>query len=85
MLLYKDCTIKNVNKTFPLKTPITFNGFNVIFAVICLGCLGKYIGETGVGSTHLKDRVRVYRQHLKQSKHLQLKVEKHIRVCRKDS
>ena len=49
------------------------NSFNVISVLICSGCLEEYIGETGVGKTRLRDRVRVYRQHLKQSEHQKLR------------
>ena len=49
--------------------------FNVIYVVICLGCLEEYIGEMGKDKTRLRDRVRVYRQHTKQPEHQQLKFE----------
>ena len=42
------------------------NSFNVIFVVICSGCLEECIGKTGVSKSKLRDRVRVYRQHIKQ-------------------
>ena len=29
-------------------------------------CLKEYTGETGVGKTKLRDRVRIYRQHTKE-------------------
>ena len=45
----------------------------------------EYIGETGVGKTRLRDRVRVYRQHIKQPEHQKLKVEEHVRICGRDS
>ena len=64
LLLFKDCTFKNVSKTFTLKFLISCNGFNVIYIVICLGCLEDYMGKTSVGKTRLRDRVRVYRQHI---------------------
>ena len=35
------------------------------------------------GKEKLRDRVRVYRQHIWQSQYQQLKVEGHLRVCRK--
>ena len=41
----------------------------------------KYIGETGEGKTKLRDSVRVYRQHIRQSQYQPLKVEVHLRVC----
>ena len=37
------------------------NNFNVIYVVICSGCLEEHIEQTGVGKTRLRDRVRVYR------------------------
>ena len=36
------------------------------------GCLEEYIGETGVDKTRLRDRVRVYMQHIKQPEHQKL-------------
>ena len=61
------------------------NSFNVTYVLICLGCLEECIEKSGLGKTRLKDRVRVYRQHIKQPQHQKLKVEEHIRICRKDS
>ena len=67
LLLSKEYTFKNVNKTFTLKTPILGNSLSVIYVIICSGCLEEYIGETGVGKTNLKGNVIVYRQHTKQT------------------
>ena len=61
------------------------NSFNVIHVVICPGCLEEYIGEMGVGKATLRDRVRVYRQHIKQPEHQKLKVKKHIQFCGRGS
>ena len=61
------------------------NGFNVIYVWICSGCLEKYIGETGVGKIRLRDRVRVYRKHIKQSQHQKLIAQEHIRIWERDS
>ena len=58
-----------------MKTPRFCNSFNVIYVVICSGCLEEYIGETGVGKTRLRDSVRVCRKHIKQPEHQKLKVE----------
>ena len=52
---------------------------------ICSGCLEKYIGETGVGKIRLRDRVRVYRKHIKQSQHQKLIAQEHIRIWERDS
>ena len=43
--------------------------------------LGGYTGETGVGKTKLRDRVRVYRQHIRQPEYQKLNVEEHLRTC----
>ena len=56
------------------------NSFNAIYVVICSGCLQEYIAKRGVGKTRLRDRVKVYRQHIQQPEHQQLKVEEHIRI-----
>ena len=44
--------------------------------------LVKGIG-TGIGKTKLGDRVRVYRQHIRQPEYQKLKVEEHLRTCGK--
>ena len=56
---------------------------NLIYVVQCAGCLEEYIGETGEGETKLRDRVRVYRQHINDPKYQMLNVEGHIRICGK--
>ena len=53
--------------------------------MICSGCLEEYIGETGVGKTRLRDRVRVRRQHMKQPEHQKLKVKEQARICGRGS
>ena len=81
LLLSKEHTFKNVNKTFKLKTSMSCYSFNVINILICSGYLEEYLGETDVDKTSLRDTVRVYRQHIKQPAHQKLKVEEHIRIC----
>ena len=49
--------------------------------LVCSGCYGEYIGETGINQQKLRDRVRVYRQHIRQPEYQQLKVEEHLRNC----
>ena len=48
------------------KNRFTCDSFNLIYVVICGTCKEKYIGETGEGKTKLRNRVRVYRQHIRQ-------------------
>ena len=59
LLLSKAYTFKNVTKTFTLETPMFCNSFNVIYVLICSGCLEEYTGETGVGKRRKRDRIRV--------------------------
>ena len=59
------------------------NSKNFIYAVICPTCKERYIGETRIGDSRLRYRVRIYRQHIRQPEHEKLKVEKHLRTCGK--
>ena len=76
-------TFKNANYKFELKSHMTCDSRNLIYVVICPGCSEEYIGETGIGKTTQRDRVRVYRQHIKDEHLQQLKVEGHLRDCGK--
>ena len=76
---------KNSKTKFMLKTPITCDSSNLIYVIICPTCKEEYIGETGEGSSKLKDRVRIYRQHIRQPEYQQIKVEGHLRECGKGS
>ena len=81
LLISDHYTFKNVQITFELKNRFTCDSFNLIYVVICGTCKEEYIGETGEGKTKLRDRVRVYRQHIQQLHYQQLKVEGYLRVC----
>ena len=59
-------TFKNVQITFKLKNRFTCDSFNLIYVVFLDTCKEEYIGETEEGKTKLSDRVRVYRQHIRQ-------------------
>ena len=83
LLLEISYTFKNVGKQFFLKTKMTCDSRNHIYVVICPTCKKEYIGETGIGDSKLRDRVRIYRQHIRQPEHEKLKVEKHLRTCGK--
>ena len=50
----------------------------VIYAVICQGCKEEYVGET---SCLVKERLNIYRQHIRQPQYQQLAVEEHLRTC----
>ena len=81
LLINDHYTFKNVQITFKLKNRFTCDRFNLIYVIICDKCKEEYIGETEEGKTKLRDRVRVYRQHIRQPHYKQLKVEGHLRVC----
>ena len=54
---------------------------NLLYVVFSGTCKEEYTGETGAGKTKLRDRVTVYRQHIRQPQCQQLKVEGQLRVC----
>ena len=83
LLLGNSYTFKNVDKTSNLKAHFSCDGSNLLYIIICPICGGKYTSETAVGKTKLRERVRVYRQHIKQSEYQKLKVEEHLRTCGK--
>ena len=76
-------TFKNANKTFNLKGHFTCDSSNILYITICPTCGEEYTGETGAGKTKLRDRVRVYWQHIRQPEYQKLKVEEHLRTCGK--
>ena len=81
--LYKESkyTFKNTGQTFELKSQMSCNSSNLIYVIICDNCGEEYIGETGMGTTKLRDRVRVYHQHIKDQRYTCLDVERHLREC----
>ena len=85
LLLGNSYTFKNVDKTFNLKTYFSCDSYNLLYIIICPTCGEEYTGETGIGKTKLRDRVRVYRQHIRQPEYQKLKVEEHLRTCGKGS
>ena len=78
-LFYEKHPYINLNeliKPFCWKTPLTAKA--VIYVVICQGCKEEYIGETGC---LVKERINIYRQHIRQPQYQQLAVEEHLRTC----
>ena len=72
---------KNVQITINLKNYFTCDSFSLLYVLICDTYKEEYIGETGEGKTKLRDRVRVYCQHIQQPQYQLLKVEGHLKVC----
>ena len=83
LLLEISYTFKSVGKQFFLKTKMTCHSRNFIYVVICPTCKEEYNDETGIGDSKLRDRIRIYRQHIRQPEHEKLKVEKHLRTSGK--
>ena len=46
--------LKIVWDEFRLKSVMSCNSFNVIYAVFCFGCLEEYTGEISVGKIKLR-------------------------------
>ena len=44
------------------------------------GCNKEYIGQTG---GQLKERLSIYRQHIRQPEYEKIEVERHLRTCAK--
>ena len=55
-----------------MKNRFTCDSCNLIYLTLCDKCKEEDIGETGEGKTKLRDRVRVYRQHIWQPHYQQL-------------
>ena len=83
LLLGNSYTFKNVDETFNLKTYFSCDSYNLLYIIICPTCGEQYTGETGVGKTKLRNRIRVYRQHIRQPEYQKLKVEEQLRTCGK--
>ena len=66
LLLSDAYKFENIDKTFKLKTSMSCDSANLIYVLICSSCKEEYIGETGLNKTKLRDRVRVYRQDIRQ-------------------
>ena len=68
---------KRVNKTVLLKNSFNCESSNLIYIVIFQGCKEEYIGETGY---LVKERINIYRQHVRQPHFTQLAVVEHLRT-----
>ena len=75
-------TFKNVQINLKLKNRFICYSFNLIYVAICDTCKEEYIEETGERKAKLRDTFWVYRQHLWQTQHQQLK-QGDLRACRK--
>ena len=65
LLINDHFTFKTIQITFKLKIRFTCDSFNLIYVVISGTCKEEYIEETGEGKIKLRDRVRIYLQHIR--------------------
>ena len=65
LLINDHYTFKTIQIKFKLKIRFTCDSFNLIYVVISGTCKEGYIEETGEGKTKLRDRVRMYLQHIR--------------------
>ena len=71
---------KNWYQPFVLKFNFNCETPNLIYVIICSGCNKEYIGQTG---GQLKERLSIYRQHIRQPEYEKIEVERHLRTCAK--
>ena len=72
------CQCKRVKKKFLLKNSFNCESSNLIYVVICQEYKEEYIEET---DCLVKERINIYRQHIRQPQYQQLTVEEHLRTC----
>ena len=58
---------KRVNNTFLMKSSFNCESINPIHVVICQGCNKEYIEET---ECSVKERINIYRQHIRQCRNI---------------
>ena len=66
-----------------IKTHFSCDSSNLLYIIICPTYFEEYTDKTKIGITKLTDRVRVYRQHIRQPEYQKHKVEEHLRTCGK--
>ena len=76
-------SFKTAGDILYIKEDMKCESSNLIYVVTCSTCNEEYIGETGEGKTRVRDRVRVYRQHIHPRQYQQRKCKKHFRTRRK--
>ena len=72
---------KTTQDKFILKSNFDCNSSNLVYVVICSNCKEEYIGETGENAQKLRDRMRVYRQQIREPHNSKLKITDHLRHC----
>ena len=76
----KVCKFKNWHQPFIFNSNFKCETPNLIYVIICSGCNKEYCGQTG---GHLKERLSIYRQHIRQPEYEKIEVERHFRTYAK--
>ena len=63
---------------FKVISPFNCNTSNLLYVITCPGCNEEYIGQTG---RTLRERVVLYRQHIRTKEYQMSLVEEHLRTC----
>ena len=71
---------KNWHQPFVLKSNFNFETPNLIYVIICSSCNKEYIGQT---RGQLKERLSIYRQHIRQPEYEKIEVKRHLQTCAK--
>ena len=71
---------KNWHQPFVLKSNFNCETPYLIYVIICSSCNKEYIGQT---RGQLKERLSIYRQHIRQPEYEKIEVERHLRTCAK--
>ena len=71
---------KNWHQPFVLKSNFNCETPNLTYLIICSGCKKEYIGQTG---GQLKERISIYRQHIRQPEYEKIEFERHLRTFAK--
>ena len=69
---------KNGKRPFHVRSFFNCDSSNILYVITCPGCNKEYIGQTG---RSLRERVVLYRQHIRSPEYQQMYVEKHLREC----
>ena len=69
---------KNWHQPIVLKFNLNCETPSLTYLIICSGCNKEYIGQTRV---QLKERLTIYRQHIRQPEYEKIEVEMHLRTC----
>ena len=69
---------KNWQQPFILKSNFNCETSNLMYVIIYCGCNKEYIGHTG---GQIKEKLNIYRQHIRQPEYEKIEVVRHLCTC----